>query len=396
MKRIIPLLLGSLILVFSGGLTEAEAQVVSVTEGRNHTVASGETLSTLAQQYLGSAELWDRIYQANRDRIQDPARIFVGQVLFIPGVPGQAWAAQGDDPDAVPAAPRTPRSLLDSRPFEAQPYSVPPGTGRTIFFPEEEGPAGQASMVYQTSQRMLRTLPSQAVREAGWIQRPGELLGELGWVDGLIGESRLALSRTTLLPFELVRVLPAPGTPRFQVGDRFLTARATHEVRGLEALTTMERATGRAAVVGRVIQPTGVVTIRAVEANGYVAEVTGEFDRMQVDDRIFPLPGSPVEGDAATVPATQQLEARMLGLQLRAELPKQGDVIFLDRGRSHGLAIGDELEAIVEGDPRFEVRVVGKVQVVGVQDELASARILEALAPVFRPGLRLRLSGQMP
>lgn len=396
MKRIIPLLLGFFLLVFPVGVAHAEAQVVSVTEGRNHTVASGETLSTLAQQYLGSAELWDRIYQANRDRIQDPARIFVGQVLFIPGVQGGAWTAGAEDPDAVPEPPRTPRSLLDSRPFEAQPYSVPAGTGRTIFFPEEEEDAGQASAVYQGAQRMLRTLPSQAVREAGWIQRPGELLGELGWVDGLIGDSRVALTRTTLLPFELVRVLPAPGSPRFQVGDRFLTARATHEVRALDVLTTVERVSGRAAIIGRVIQPTGVITIRAVEANGYVAEITGEFDRMQVDDRIFPLPESPVEGDAATLPATQQLEARLLGLQIRAELPKRGDVIFLDRGGRHGLAIGDELEAIVEGDPRFDARVVGRVQVVGVQDELASARILEVLAPVFRPGLRLRLSGQMP
>lgn len=394
MKRIIPLFLLFLLLLVPVGA--AEAQVVSVTEGRNHTVASGETLSTIAQQYLGSAELWDRIYQANRDRIQDPARIFVGQVLFIPGVEGGAWTAVAESPDAVPEVPGTPRSLLNSRPFEAQPYSIPAGTSRTIFFPEEEEATGQASMVYEGAQRMLRTLPSQAVREAGWIQRPGEFLGELGWVDGLIGESRLALTRTTLLPFELVRVLPAPGSLPFQVGDRFLTARPTHEVRALDALTTMERYTGRAAVVGRVIQPTGVITIRAVESNGYVAEITGEFDRMQVDDRIFPLPESPVEGDAATVPTTQQLEARLLGLQIQAELPQRGDVIFLDRGGRHGLAIGDELEAIVQGDPRFDVRVVGRVQVVGVQDELASARILEVLAPVFRPGLRLRLSGQMP
>ena len=50
-----------------------------------HVVASGESLSVIAQKYYGSANDWPRIYQANKAIIGDnPDRIRVGQKLTIP------------------------------------------------------------------------------------------------------------------------------------------------------------------------------------------------------------------------------------------------------------------------------------------------------------------------
>jgi len=50
-----------------------------------HTVASGESLSLIAQKYYGSQAEWPRIYQANKAVIgDDPNRIRVGQKLKIP------------------------------------------------------------------------------------------------------------------------------------------------------------------------------------------------------------------------------------------------------------------------------------------------------------------------
>lgn len=51
---------------------------------RNHTVAKGDTLSALAQHYLGKASAWPQIFEANRDVLKDPDRIQIGQVLKIP------------------------------------------------------------------------------------------------------------------------------------------------------------------------------------------------------------------------------------------------------------------------------------------------------------------------
>ncbi len=49
-----------------------------------YAVEPGETLSSIAERFLGDSERWRAIFQANRDQIEDPDRIFPGQVLRVP------------------------------------------------------------------------------------------------------------------------------------------------------------------------------------------------------------------------------------------------------------------------------------------------------------------------
>jgi nucleoid-associated protein YgaU len=49
-----------------------------------YTVVGGDTLSGIAQKFYSDASLWPRIFEANRNQIQDPNHIFPGQVLRIP------------------------------------------------------------------------------------------------------------------------------------------------------------------------------------------------------------------------------------------------------------------------------------------------------------------------
>lgn len=49
-----------------------------------YTVEKGDTLSAIAKQFYGNAGKWDAIYQANRDQLDDPDKIFPGQQLKIP------------------------------------------------------------------------------------------------------------------------------------------------------------------------------------------------------------------------------------------------------------------------------------------------------------------------
>lgn len=53
-------------------------------EYRIHIVEAGENLHLLAAEYYNNARLWHRIYNANRDRIEDPNIIHPGQKLLIP------------------------------------------------------------------------------------------------------------------------------------------------------------------------------------------------------------------------------------------------------------------------------------------------------------------------
>lgn len=52
---------------------------------RIHEVAAGDTLSALAKRYYGNASEYQKIFQANRDQLNDPDKIKVGQRLKIPG-----------------------------------------------------------------------------------------------------------------------------------------------------------------------------------------------------------------------------------------------------------------------------------------------------------------------
>jgi hypothetical protein len=49
-----------------------------------HTVGEGETLASIARRHLGRASREMEIFEANRDRMNDPDQIFPGQQLLIP------------------------------------------------------------------------------------------------------------------------------------------------------------------------------------------------------------------------------------------------------------------------------------------------------------------------
>lgn len=49
-----------------------------------HIVKKGDTLSKIALEYYGDAKLYPQIFDANRDILDDPDKIRVGQKLRIP------------------------------------------------------------------------------------------------------------------------------------------------------------------------------------------------------------------------------------------------------------------------------------------------------------------------
>lgn len=49
-----------------------------------YTTVAGESLALIAQRIYGNAGLWRRIYDANRESVDDPERLRPGQTLKIP------------------------------------------------------------------------------------------------------------------------------------------------------------------------------------------------------------------------------------------------------------------------------------------------------------------------
>lgn len=65
------------------GLT-VPPEPVRVKSAEFYTIASGDTLGAIAQRYYGKASAYTRIFEANREIIADPDKIYPGQTIRIP------------------------------------------------------------------------------------------------------------------------------------------------------------------------------------------------------------------------------------------------------------------------------------------------------------------------
>lgn len=56
----------------------------SSTAEKTYVVVSGDSLSKIAKREYGNANEWKRIFEANKDILKDPDKIYPGQKLKIP------------------------------------------------------------------------------------------------------------------------------------------------------------------------------------------------------------------------------------------------------------------------------------------------------------------------
>ena len=78
--------IGKMTIGTDGTITaELVDQVTGGEAGASYTVQKGDSLSRIAKRELGSYNLWNVIYEANRDQLSNPNVIRPGQVLTIPG-----------------------------------------------------------------------------------------------------------------------------------------------------------------------------------------------------------------------------------------------------------------------------------------------------------------------
>ena len=64
--------------------TVIPARDIPPPEAQYYVIESGNTLGGIAKEFLGSASRYPEIFEANREVIQDPNKIFPGQKIRIP------------------------------------------------------------------------------------------------------------------------------------------------------------------------------------------------------------------------------------------------------------------------------------------------------------------------
>ena len=80
-------------IVEKADFSDVTARVESTEEivgQQTYTIEKGDTLSKIAKQHFGNANAWKQIFEANRDTLDDPDRIFPGQVIKLPPKPADA------------------------------------------------------------------------------------------------------------------------------------------------------------------------------------------------------------------------------------------------------------------------------------------------------------------
>jgi hypothetical protein len=69
---------------FSDVTSGASSTAPSQAAFKNYTIVSGDSLSKIAKREYGNAGAWKKIFEANKDVIKDPDKIFPGQKIKIP------------------------------------------------------------------------------------------------------------------------------------------------------------------------------------------------------------------------------------------------------------------------------------------------------------------------
>ena len=82
----------------TSGVTSTEDAIGG--QGRSYTIEKGDTLSGIAKRFYGKAKYWRQIHEANSAAIDNPDRIFPGQVITLPAIDVDGDGTPDDPADA--------------------------------------------------------------------------------------------------------------------------------------------------------------------------------------------------------------------------------------------------------------------------------------------------------
>jgi hypothetical protein len=306
---------GLLCSVVLGPIAYAQVHVISPepdttepsTLPERHQVVDGETLSKLAEKYLGNGDAWPKLWSYNPE-VTNPHWIYPGLVLKLKeGVTGGSEADQ-----ALAAA-----------------SAKGAGSPSTLRFAERRKlNAGPDAIVIGEEVYLDREALEQAARIVG------------------SAEDHLMLSPTdeVYLKFKSDDAVPAAGTELtvFLRQHREEIAPKAHRI----PLHNYP-----AGSVGEVVRVLGALRIKSYDSERHVARavVTEALDPIERGFEVADVPRR-----LAAVPPKQNAQsAKMTIVAATRALSTlgNGQVVFLDKGSNQGVQVGNRLQVVRQGDP---------------------------------------------
>jgi nucleoid-associated protein YgaU len=383
----------------------------------SHTVRPGDTLWDLARTYLGDPFLWPEIYRLNTTVVEDPHWIYPGEVLRLSGgadvsavpqtdtplppveaaagadttQPGQM--AQAEQPPAAeepPAAADTDSAaagLNEPQVADLTDDNTPDARDSVDLTPlvgDHRRVANTGPSLERALQRSYRPIRRTEFYSSGFLTEGHAL--PFGTVLGLITPLQIeeVSSRTTAQMYSAVAVTPPSGA-KYQVGDTLLAVWISDQTQDY----------------GTVIVPTGLLRVTDVSRPENQAEVIAAFGAIRDHQSVLPAEKFTDPGNVRPVPISDGVKARVIRHRDDRELTDPQAVIFLDRGRKDGVALGDLFE--LRQAPRARVgaatvvnEAMATVQVVHVGERTATARVVKLIQPNIPAGTEARQIAKLP
>ncbi len=362
--------------------TVAAQDSTTVLPAGSHVVVSGETLWSISQQYFADPLLWPEVYRRNTAVIEDPHWIYPGEVLDLGGIATAPTdttqiVSQGAPTDTITAVPADTTQVTELPPPPPEPEGP-----ETIFDRQAERQQQMVDVLKAYAHQIYRPVRRGEFYSSGFLTE-GE---RLPWAE-VIGNTakpsiQVLADPTVASLFDEIAIKPPPQAS-YHIGDSLLVARIDRELDPW----------------GGVVIPQGVVRVTAVQPNQVLAQVIMQFGRIRAGCVALPLEPFKDPGEVRPAAVEQGLEGHLIATRDRHVLASSLHVIFLDKGRADGVAMGDVFEAYRPssgdvGSRSEEVRV--QLLVVHTREHSASAIVVGMSNPAVNPGMPVRLIKKMP
>jgi len=161
-----------------------------------------------------------------------------------------------------------------------------------------------------------------------WCRHCGLRVERIPWAE-IVGNTakpsiQVLADPTVAGRFEEIAILP-PAQASYHVGDSLLLARIDRNEDEW----------------GDVVVPVGVARVTAVQPHQVLALVIMQFGRIKGGSLAMPLEPFKDPGPVRPTAVEQGLEGRLIGMRDEHVLAGSQQVVFIDKGRADGVALGD-------------------------------------------------------